>query len=68
MEKRKNEILKKMGTELSEEDRERMVQEFENNLGRIGSLLEADEGLQEDMLKKRLEERKNRRKKMLDKV
>ena len=44
MEKRKDDMLKKLGYEnLTPEERERLIQDFDSNLDKIGSLLETEE-------------------------
>ncbi|CDW74865.1 cast multi-domain protein [Stylonychia lemnae] len=71
LDRRKQDMLDKMeklGVNLSKEDRERMMEQFDSNLGKIGSILEDDEAYQQDLLRRKLEERKNRRKKLQDKL
>jgi hypothetical protein len=42
--------------------------QLDENMGKIGSVLQRDEQDQEDMLRRKLEERANRRKKLQDKL
>ena len=35
--------MEKLGVSLSKEDRDRIFEQFDNNLGKIGSILEDDE-------------------------
>jgi len=37
------EKMEKLGVSLSKEDRDRIFEQFDNNLGKIGSILEDDE-------------------------
>eukprot|EP00347_Sterkiella_histriomuscorum_P016022 403354791 len=67
MDRRKQDMLdrmQKMGVTLTVEEQNAMMQQFDDNLGRIGGLLEEDDGYQQDMLKRKIEERKNRRRKL----
>lgn len=45
-----------------------MLDEYNSNLGRIGDMLLDDEARQGDMLRRRLEERKLRRRKLQEKL
>lgn len=71
MDHRKRDLMdkmKRMGVTLSAEEQEQMLAQFDQNLGKIGLALEQDEEYQSELLRKKLEERKNRRQKLLDKA
>ena len=66
-ERRRDEMLAKAwipGTELSELEREKLLNHFNSNIEKIGDMLLDDEARQAGLLKMRLEERKLRRKKL----
>ncbi len=70
--KKKRELLQRLQRngvmQLSREEQERFMSELDDNLNKIGEVLQRDEQDQEDMLKNKLAERANRRRKMQDKL
>lgn len=70
--KKKREMLKRLrqigGVSMSAEDQERYLEQMDANLGKIEEVIQRDEQDQDDILRRKLEERKNRRKKLQEKV
>jgi Asp-tRNA(Asn)/Glu-tRNA(Gln) amidotransferase C subunit len=70
--KKKRELLQRLQRngvmQLSREEQERFMSELDDNLNKIGEVLQRDEQDQEDMLRNKLAERANRRRKMQDKL
>jgi len=53
---------------MSKEDQDRYLQEMDQNLSKIDDVLQRDEQDQDEALRRKLEERKNRRRKLQDKL
>ena len=70
--KKKRELLSKFqrqnGANLSREDQEKFLSELDDNMNKMGEILQRDEQDQDDILKRKLAERANRRKKLQDKL
>ena len=70
--KKKREMLQRLrqigGAPMSKEDQERYLEQMDANLGKIEEVIQRDEQDQDDILRRKLEERKNRRRKLQDKV
>ena len=56
------------GLPMSKEDQDRYLQEMDQNLSKIDDVLQRDEQDQDEALRRKLEERKNRRRKLQDKL
>lgn len=70
--KKKRELLSKFqrqnGANLSREDQEKFLSALDDNMNKMGEILQRDEQDQDDILKRKLAERANRRKKLQDKL
>ena len=66
--KKKREMLQRLrqigGAPMSKEDQERYLEQMDANLGKIEEVIQRDEQDQDDILRRKLEERKNRRRKL----
>lgn len=60
--------MQRGGANLSPEDQQRFMASLDENLSKIGEILARDEQDQDDMLKRKLEDRMNRRRKLQDKL
>ena len=60
--------MQRAGANLSPEDQQRFMASLDENLSKIGEILARDEQDQDDMLKRKLEDRMNRRRKLQDKL
>ena len=49
---------------MSKEDQERYLEQMDANLGKIEEVIQRDEQDQDEILRRKLEERKNRRRKL----
>jgi hypothetical protein len=56
------------GANLSREDQEKFLSALDDNMNKMGEILQRDEQDQDDILKRKLAERANRRKKLQDKL